>query len=74
LKIPDSHANLVWLPAGKQTGALFDALEREGVVSRAFANEGVRISVGSPQENDLMLGALIKAMPSLDLEANWISL
>ncbi len=72
LDVPESHANLVWLPAGALTGALFDVMESDGVVSRAFPDEGVRVSVGSPEENNMMLGALTKATQSLDLSANWI--
>jgi histidinol-phosphate aminotransferase len=45
--VPESRANLVWLPVGEATTALFDHFERNGVVTRAFAGEGIRISVGT---------------------------
>ena len=72
LPVPESHANLVWLPAGAATVELFDALESKGVVARSFVNEGVRVSVGSPEENDLMLSALSFARERVDLDAAWI--
>ena len=72
LVVPESHANLVWLPAGDATTALFEGLERVGVVSRAFAGEGVRVSIGTPEENDLFLGALAELRGPLQLDGSWI--
>ena len=71
LAVPESQANLVWLPAGASTTALFEALESKGVVARAFVNEGVRVSIGSPEENDLMLSALKNTTEKLDLVSTW---
>ena len=56
--VPESQANLIWLPVGNQTGDVFATLERHGVVGRAFPDDGVRITVGSPRENDMVLDAL----------------
>jgi histidinol-phosphate aminotransferase len=56
--VPDSQANLIWLPVGERTTEVFAALERHGVVSRAFPGDGVRITIGSPSENDMVLAAL----------------
>lgn len=72
LPIPESHANLAWLPAGEATTDLFVALERRGVVSRAFAGEGVRISIGTPEENDMFLEALRDARDPLRLAERWV--
>ena len=72
LIVPESQANLVWLPAGEATTALFDGLERVGVVSRAFAGEGVRVSIGTPEENDLFLGSLGGLREPLGLDGAWI--
>lgn len=55
--MPDAQANFVWLPVGAPALALAEALEARGVVSRPFANEGVRITIGSPAENDRFLAA-----------------
>jgi histidinol-phosphate aminotransferase len=57
-EVPDSQANLIWLPVGERTNEVFAALERHGVVSRAFPGDGVRITIGSPSENDMVLAAL----------------
>jgi histidinol-phosphate aminotransferase len=73
LAVPESHANLVWLPAGARTTELFEAMESKGVVARAFVNEGVRVSVGAPEENNLMLRALKEAAERIDLASTWIT-
>lgn len=72
LEIPTSQANLVWLPAGTQTPALFDALERRGVVSRAFSPEGIRVSVGTPEDNNMFLEALAASIEPLHLQDAWV--
>lgn len=72
LPIPDSHANLVWLPCGEATASLFDALERRGVVTRAFHPEGLRISIGAPEDNDLFLRVLADAVEPLRLREQWV--
>ena len=63
-EVPDSQANLIWLPVGERTVDVFTALERNGVVSRAFLGDGVRITIGSPRENDMVLEALRTVSPS----------
>lgn len=55
---PDAQANFVWLPVGSPALALAEALEARGVVTRPFAGEGVRVTIGSPAENDRFLDAL----------------
>lgn len=55
--LPDAQANFVWLPVGAPALALAEALEARGVVTRPFANEGVRVTIGSPAENDRFLAA-----------------
>ena len=72
LEIPESQANLVWLPAGSQTQPLCSALERHGVVARPFGDEGVRVSIGSVRDNDLFLGALTTAVSELPLVEHWV--
>ncbi len=62
-EVPDSQANLIWLPVGERTVELFTALERHGVVSRAFPGDGVRVTVGSPRENNMFLEALRTMSP-----------
>lgn len=55
--VPDSQANFVWLPLGEDAAA-FDAHCREHlVIPRTFAGDGVRVTIGDPDENDLFLDA-----------------
>ena len=53
--LPTSQANFVWLRLGERTAAFASACESAGVVVRPFAGEGVRISVGEPEANDIVL-------------------
>jgi histidinol-phosphate aminotransferase len=56
--VADSQANFVWLPAGEQTVALAAALESRAVITRPFAGDGIRVTVGTPEEDDVFLAAL----------------
>ncbi|MCU1670740.1 MAG: histidinol-phosphate aminotransferase [Blastococcus sp.] len=58
LDVADSQANFVWLPVGEQAAELASALEARAVITRPFAGEGVRVTVGSPEEDDVFLAAL----------------
>jgi histidinol-phosphate aminotransferase len=58
LDVSDSQANFVWLPVGEQATELAAALEARAIITRPFAGEGVRVTVGTPQEDDLFLAAL----------------
>jgi histidinol-phosphate aminotransferase len=58
LDVADSQANFVWLPVGEQTAALAAALEARAVITRPFAGEGIRVTVGTPEEDDIFLAAL----------------
>ena len=53
-----SQANFVYLPVGDRAMDLFVRLERQGLVTRPFEGEGVRISLGTPAQNDRLLAAL----------------
>ncbi|MFD7546413.1 histidinol-phosphate transaminase [Streptomyces sp. NPDC059578] len=55
--VPESQANFVWLRLGDRTGDFAAACERAGVVVRPFAGEGVRVSIGETEANDLFLHA-----------------
>ena len=43
---------------GAEALPLAAALEARAVITRPFAGEGVRVTVGAPDEDDLFLGAL----------------
>ena len=58
LDVADSQANFVWLPVGEQAAELAAALEARAVITRPFAGEGVRVTVGAPEEDDVFLAAL----------------
>ena len=58
LDVADSQANFVWLPVGEEAAALAAALEARAVITRPFAGEGIRVTVGTPEEDDLFLVAL----------------
>jgi histidinol-phosphate aminotransferase len=51
---PEVAGNFVWLRTAEP---LAERLEEQGIVVRGFA-EGVRITIGRPSENDLLLRAL----------------
>ncbi|WTR15847.1 histidinol-phosphate transaminase [Streptomyces sp. NBC_00138] len=53
--VPETQANFVWLRLGERTADFAAACERAGVTVRPFAGEGVRISIGETEANDLML-------------------
>lgn len=53
--IGDPQGNFVWLPLGDAAGSFAaDALEA-GVTVRPFAGDGVRISIGETEANDIVL-------------------
>ena len=55
--VPDSQANFVWLPLGGRSTD-FDAHCRDHlVIPRCFAGDGVRVTIGDPDENDRLLEA-----------------
>ncbi|WP_181768131.1 histidinol-phosphate transaminase [Streptomyces albidus (ex Kaewkla and Franco 2022)] len=53
--VPESQANFVWLRLGDRTVDFAAACEKAGVMIRPFAGEGVRVSVGEDEANDLFL-------------------
>ncbi|TWV32526.1 histidinol-phosphate transaminase [Streptomyces misionensis] len=53
--VPETQANFVWLRLGERTTAFAQACEEHGVVVRPFAGEGVRVTVGEAEANDIFL-------------------
>ncbi|WP_449282435.1 histidinol-phosphate transaminase [Leucobacter sp.] len=53
-----SQANFVWLTAGAKSEEIAEAFEARGISVRCFAGEGVRVSIGTPEENDAVLAAI----------------
>ncbi|MET9506695.1 histidinol-phosphate transaminase [Streptomyces sp. NPDC006622] len=55
--VPETQANFVWLRLDEQTVAFAQACERAGVVIRPFPGEGVRVTIGETEANDIFLKA-----------------
>jgi histidinol-phosphate aminotransferase len=62
-EVPETQANFVWLPLGERSVEFGAACEKAGVIVRPFPGEGVRVTVGTPEENDLFLAAAETALP-----------
>jgi histidinol-phosphate aminotransferase len=58
LDVSDSQANFLWLPVGEDAADLAAALEARAVITRPFAGQGIRVTVGAPEEDDVFLDAL----------------
>jgi histidinol-phosphate aminotransferase len=56
--VAESQANFVWLPLGERTAEVAAELEARAVITRPFAGEGLRVTVGAPAEDDVFLAAL----------------
>ncbi len=60
LPVPPTEANFLWLPLGDRTTAFAEACAAVGVQVRAFAGEGVRVTIGTPEANDLVIETAAK--------------
>jgi len=58
--VADSQANFVWLPLGERATEFAAHCEREKVILRPFAGDGVRVTVAGVDENDTFLAAARK--------------
>jgi histidinol-phosphate aminotransferase len=61
--VPPSQANFVWFPLGDATTDWAQACEERGVIVRAFAGHGVRVTISSADENDQFLAAARELAP-----------
>ena len=61
-KLPEHQGNFVWLRTGDASDDVGLGLERRGVVVRPFAGDGVRVTIGTPGENDRFLAALAEVV------------
>ncbi len=61
-QLPDQQANFVYLPLGERTDEVYLGMERRGVVTRPFSGEGIRVTIGSIEENDRFLATLAAVM------------
>jgi histidinol-phosphate aminotransferase len=53
--VPPSQANFVWLELGDASAPFAQHCESGGVIVRPFPGEGVRVTIGLPEENDAFL-------------------
>jgi histidinol-phosphate aminotransferase len=61
--VPDAQGNFVWLDSGERTDQLAAAAEAEGVMVRPFPGDGVRVSIGEPGGNDVLLSVAERFTP-----------
>jgi histidinol-phosphate aminotransferase len=53
--LPEAQGNFVWFGLGADTAAFAAAADEAGIMVRPFADEGVRVSIGEPAGNDVLL-------------------
>jgi len=63
--VPDTEANFLWLPAGQATLAVAELFSEGGIITRPFAGEGVRISVGEEEAIERIVALAARALPLL---------
>jgi histidinol-phosphate aminotransferase len=54
-EVPEAQGNFVWLPLGDRAADFAALAEEAGITVRPFAGDGVRVTVGEPEANDLFL-------------------
>ena len=52
---PPSQANFVWLPLAERTADFVDKAADARVLVRPYGMDGVRVTIGAPEENDAFL-------------------
>ncbi|MGH3578026.1 MAG: aminotransferase class I/II-fold pyridoxal phosphate-dependent enzyme, partial [Mycobacterium sp.] len=53
--LPPSQANFIWLPLGERTLDFVEQAADARIVVRPYGTDGVRITIGAPEENDALL-------------------
>jgi len=64
-RVLDSQGNFVWLRTGIDTDRVNAVLVAEGVLPRAFPGEGLRVTIGTPEQNDRFVSAAKVALAPL---------
>ena len=57
LPVEPSQANFVWLPVGERAAGFAEHCHGRGVLVRAYPGHGVRVTVGSDEDNALLCAA-----------------
>jgi len=60
--VPSSQANFIWLPLGERSVPFAAACAEGRVIVRPFPGEGVRVTIGTPDENDTFLAVAETAL------------
>jgi histidinol-phosphate aminotransferase len=63
--IPDSQANFVWVPLGDRSTEWAAGCEARRVIVRPFQGVGVRVTIGTPEENDRLIESAAELTPIL---------
>lgn len=68
LKVPDSQANFILVDFGRDDRKVFKDMLKHGVIVRPMGNysliTSVRVTIGTPQQNDKFLAAVRKLRPA----------
>jgi histidinol-phosphate aminotransferase len=67
----NTQANFVWLPVGALATELAAALERSGIRTRCVPEYGVRVTIGTPPENDRFLEVFGSGELVAGVSDNW---
>jgi histidinol-phosphate aminotransferase len=63
--VPDPQGNFVWLALGEDAPRFAVVAEAAGVMVRPYATDGVRVTVGEPEANDLFLRVAAEFTPKV---------
>jgi histidinol-phosphate aminotransferase len=63
--VPKSHGNFLWFPTRDLTPWAVEVFREHGIVARAYATDGVRVSVGEPESVDKLLRAAAEVVTKL---------
>jgi histidinol-phosphate aminotransferase len=61
-EVPETQANFIWLPLRHKANEFAASCERHRVIVRPFQGDGVRVTIGTPEENDAFLIAAEEAL------------
>jgi histidinol-phosphate aminotransferase len=61
--VPEAQGNFVWLGLGDRAAGFAAAADEAGVMVRPFSGEGVRVTIGEPAGNDVLLEVAEKFAP-----------
>lgn len=64
-ELPRAQGNFIWLPTGDATAHAAQVFESHGCIVRAFAPEGLRISIGEASSVEKLLAAAQEVVRSL---------